>query len=254
MGPLLADVPDVDGIVYPSSDGKPMAESSKQYGWIVMLSENIARLHADDPNVFVGADNFVYPVRGKPGIVIAPDVYVAFGRPAGHRSSYRVWNEGDLFPQVVMEVKSPSNTPKDLAETFEFYRTYGALEYTLVDPERETVEIWNREGDRLEPTPEPYGFVSPRLGIRFLRDDEDRLYVLGPDGRRFITLTQSDELYRTERKKAEAERKKAEAQRKKADTERQRAETERQRADAEAIARAKMAAKLRELGIDPDAI
>jgi Uma2 family endonuclease len=70
----------------------------------------------------------------------------------------------------------------------------------------------------------------------------------------------------TERKRAEAERQRAETERQRAETERQRAETERQRADNESWKaeierqraeterqlKERLAAKLRELGIDPD--
>jgi Uma2 family endonuclease len=70
-------------IVYPDSDGQPMADNTKQFSWIVLLKENLECLFANDPNVFVAGDLLWYPVEGKPEIRVAPDVLVALGRPKG---------------------------------------------------------------------------------------------------------------------------------------------------------------------------
>jgi hypothetical protein len=75
------------------------------------------------------------------------------------------------------------------------------------------------------------------LGIRFqLAQPELLLYY--PDGQPFTS-------YNQERQRAETERQRAETERQRAETERQRAETERQRAE-------RLAAKLRELNINPE--
>ncbi|HMZ80299.1 MAG TPA: hypothetical protein PLL06_11415, partial [Acidobacteriota bacterium] len=50
-------------IVYPESDGKPMAENTLQYEWIVMIKGG---LDAVLPNDFVAGDLLWYPVEGKP--------------------------------------------------------------------------------------------------------------------------------------------------------------------------------------------
>lgn len=100
-------------VVYPENDGKRMAEKSLQYQWIVTIRENIAGMFHDRPDVLVAADNLIYPVEGNNRISTAPDVYVAIGRPAGHRGSYRVWAEGGIFPQVVFEILSPSNSDRN---------------------------------------------------------------------------------------------------------------------------------------------
>ena len=74
-------------IIYPDSDGKPIAENTLQYQWIVTITGGLESIFADDPNVFVAGDLFWYPVEGRPDIVTAPDTMVAFGRPKGHRMS-----------------------------------------------------------------------------------------------------------------------------------------------------------------------
>lgn len=81
-------------IVYPDSDGQPMAENTEQFQWIVVIKDNLESLFADDPQVFVAGDLLWYPVQGRPDIRRAPDALVAIGRPKGRRGSYQQWCEG----------------------------------------------------------------------------------------------------------------------------------------------------------------
>src|SRR6185437_6088363 len=96
-------------VVYPDTDGEPMAENTLQFEWIVTIKEGLERAFRDDPNVFVAGDLFWYPVEGNNTKRMAPDVLVAVGRPKGHRSSYMQWLEGGIAPQVVFEILSPGN-------------------------------------------------------------------------------------------------------------------------------------------------
>src|SRR5262252_8794276 len=75
---------------YPESDGQPMAENTKQFEWIVTIKENLDALLT---NAFVAGDLFWYPLEGNNRIRQAPVVLVVFGRPKGHRGSYRQWGE-----------------------------------------------------------------------------------------------------------------------------------------------------------------
>jgi Uma2 family endonuclease len=169
-------------IVYPESDGKPMAENTRQYECIVALQGGLDELVPD----FVGADNFWYPVEGRPDIRTAPDVYVAIGRPKGHRGSYQTWNEGGVNPQIVVEVLSPSNRGAEMARKFKFYNRYGVEEYYLYDPDDNTWAGFAREGGELTEIADMGNWVSPRLGIRFdVHSPEMR--VLRPDGQQFLT-------------------------------------------------------------------
>jgi hypothetical protein len=43
-------------IIYPSSDGQPMAESTEHYQWIVTIAGGLEDLFKDDNNVFVAGD------------------------------------------------------------------------------------------------------------------------------------------------------------------------------------------------------
>jgi Uma2 family endonuclease len=211
---------------YTDSDGKPMADNTIQFRWIMMLYTHLAGQFRDDSNVFVAADHLIYPVEGESKTRQAPDVYVAFGRPKGDRPSYRVWEEGGIFPQVIFEVWSPSNRYNEMQDKFAFYEKHGAEEYYILYPEFPMyAEAYRRDGAKLVRVAEVNGYVSPRTGLRFsLAPDE--LTLFGHDER---PLRTAEELA--------AEREAAE----------QAAQEQREKAE-------KLAAKLRELGVDPDTV
>ncbi|MGE0084029.1 MAG: hypothetical protein AB7S75_06360 [Desulfococcaceae bacterium] len=96
-------------IIYPESDGKPMPDNTEQYRRIVKIRENLERMFADCPDVFLAGDLLWYPVEGNSRILMAPDVMVAFGRPKGDRGSYRTWDENGISPQAVFEILSSGN-------------------------------------------------------------------------------------------------------------------------------------------------
>ena len=204
---------------YPDSDGQPMADNTAQFEWISIIKWNLEYLFAGDPGVFVAGDHLIYAVEGSPKIRQAPDVYVAFGPQKGDRGSYKVWEEGNVFPQVVFEVWSPHNRYEQMEDKKEFYEKYGAEEYYIIYPEFPSYAAgWKREGEKLARVANLDGFVSPRLGIRFAVAEGD-VRVFGPGGRQFLNPAEIA------------------AQR---DAAQRRAE--------------KLAAKLRELGIDPETV
>jgi len=184
--------PQTSDIIYPESDGKPLADNTLQFRWIVTLKGGIDALFKDDPNVFVAGDLLWYPVQGQPKIVQAPDVMVAIGRPKSDRRSYKQWEEDDISPQVVFEIASKSNTVAELEGTkHDFYQRHGVEEYYLYDPERIVLKGWLRSQDKLEPIESMLGWVSPRLGIRFEIADGE-LQVFHPNGDRFRDIAEYD--------------------------------------------------------------
>ncbi|MEI6046800.1 MAG: Uma2 family endonuclease [Chloroflexota bacterium] len=175
-------------IVYPESDGKPMADNTKQYRWIVTIEGGLEELFENDPNVFVAGNLFWYPVKGKPRINAAPDALVVLGRPKGDRGSYRQWVEEDIPPQVVFEILSPSNDDDEIKAKLLFYEKYGVEEYYLYDPDSFRLSGWIRTGLQLTQIVPMRGWVSPMLGIRFELDGlEGELGIYRPDGRRFTS-------------------------------------------------------------------
>src|SRR6185312_9649308 len=66
-------------VIYPESDGLPLADNTKQARWIVVLFCNLSALFRAAADVFVAADHFWYPVEGDPNERLAPDVFVVLG-------------------------------------------------------------------------------------------------------------------------------------------------------------------------------
>jgi hypothetical protein len=180
-------------------------------------------------------------------------VDVSFGRPKGYRGSYKVWEEGGVFPQVVFEVWSPGSTRTEMERKREWYERHGAEEFYLIYPYQQEFAhgYWREPDGTLRHVRETNGFVSPLLGVRF-HVLENKLTLYGPDGRPFRNPAEiAGERDRAEQAEREAGAR-AEQERQRAETEQQRAEQERQRAEAERQRAEKLAAKLRELGVDPD--
>jgi Uma2 family endonuclease len=187
MTALLAPEPP-RSIVYPESDGKRMADNTEQARWIFVLFGNLETLLAE-VLAFVAADLMWYGKEGFPEECEAPDVFVALGRPKGKRPSYKQWEEGDVGPQVVFEVLSPSNTPQEMERKDAFYTEYGVEEYYIYNPEKDTLEVYLRKGSVLRRQWFQGEFVSPLLGIRFDLTGEE-MQVFYPDGRRFLSFSE----------------------------------------------------------------
>ncbi len=235
----------LDEIEYPDSDGKPMAENTLQFRWIVTVQGNVAGMYRDRDDVFVAGDLLWYPVRGRPKIRQAPDTLVVFGRPPGDRGSYRQWVEGGIAPQVVFEILSPGNTKREMKGKREFYDRYGVSEYYIYDPDDITLEGWIRRGTEFEEIAQTDGWVSPLLQIRFDMSGVE-LVIWRPDGQRFLTFAELMESREESQRLMDVERQRADNERKRAEKEREKAEKEREKAK-------RLAARLRTLGLDPDA-
>jgi Uma2 family endonuclease len=220
-------------LMYPDSDGQPMSDNTKQFRWIVLIKENLEILYAHDPQVFVAGDLLWYPVQGHPGIRVAPDAMIVFGRPKGDRGSYKQWEEENIAPQVVFEVLSPGNTLSEMSKKLLFYEHHGVEEYYLYDPDGETLDGFIRgEQPILESIDNIQGWVSPRLHIRFELTDSG-LVIYRPDGQPFLTPVELHQQFEQGQQKTKA----AEAQ----------AEAAQARAE-------RLAARLRELGVDPEQV
>jgi Uma2 family endonuclease len=191
-------------IIYPSSDGQPMAESTIQYKFIVTIKEGCESLFEDDPNVFVAADLLWYPVEGRPDISQAPDTMVIFGRPKGDRPSYIQSREDNIAPQVVFEIRSHNDSNTKMNKKLSFYYRYGVQEYYVYDPERNQLEGWQRIEGILEPIEPMEGWISPRLGVRF-ELLESGLEIYRPDGERFLSYSEINAERLLERRRAEQE-------------------------------------------------
>ena len=224
---------------YPDSDGKPMADNTKQFRWIVTIKENLELLFAANPNVFVAGDLLWYPVEGNNNIRNAPDTMVVFGRAKGDRGSNQQWKEDNIPPQVVFEILSPSNTIAEMSRKLLFYDRYGVEEYYLYDPATNQLTGWLRTDGFLSSIDSIDHWQSPRLGIQFDLSGAE-LQIRYPDGRSFLSFGEIADRVEQERQQTQRERFRAEQ-----------AESRAEQAESRA---AKLAERLRAMGIDPDTL
>lgn len=224
-------------IIYPGTDGKPIAETTLQFEWIVLIKLGLEACFKDRDDVFIAGDLFWYPVEGDPKIRLAPDVLVALGRPKGHRGSYLQWLEAGIAPQVIFEVLSPGNRKAEMERKYEFYEKYGAIEYYIYDPDRNKLSGYLRKGTGFQPIDEIHRWTSPLLNIRFDWNPE-RLQLLRPDGNPFLSYADLVEMQQDVIQDMEHQRELLRKEQRKARLAENRAQ--------------KYADKLRELGIDPD--
>ena len=235
-----------------------MADNTLQFGWIMTIQGGLDLLFEDDPNVFVAGDLLWYPVEGDNKIRVAPDAMVAFGRPKGHRGSYKQWVEGNVAPQVVFEILSPGNTTNEMIRKWHFYDRYGVEEYYLYDPQSNEIDGWIRQGAELQPIDaelfkDGLGWTSPLTKVA-LRLTDETLELIRPDGVLFSTYIELGLQLDQERARADEEGARADSAEARVEEERTRADEERARADEERTRAERLEARLRALGVDPTQI
>jgi Uma2 family endonuclease len=149
-------------IDYPTSDGKPMAETELHRDIMVDLIETLKDHFAADPMVFVTGDLLLFYEEGNRRKHVAPDVFVVRGVPKlPRREHYLMWRE-DKGPDVVIEVTSKTTRAEDQKKKLTLYRdALKVPEYFLFDPREEWLKP-SLQGHRL--TAEGYIPIGPVAG------------------------------------------------------------------------------------------
>lgn len=202
-------------LVYPESDGKPMAETDLHGEEMRALIDVLKDRYRDEADVYVAGNNFLYYEEGNPSAQISPDVYVVHGVSNRKRRTYKLWME-KRPPSFVIEVSSRKTWVEDVGSKKAVYARIGVEEYFLFDP----------EGDYLDPTLRGYrlargeyqrirpgsgGTVRSReLGITFRTVGEELQYFDTQSGARILRLPERLRNEADARKRAEEAKKQAE--------------------------------------------
>ena len=136
-------------IIYPESDGQPMAESDIHRDYMVDVIETLKDRYRNQNNVYVSGNLFIYYEKGVKSSVFSPDAFVIFGVPKKRRRSYKLWEEGNKVPDVVFEVTSSSTWLEDEGNKKTLCRRLGVREYFMYDPKGEYLNP-RLQGSRLE--------------------------------------------------------------------------------------------------------
>ncbi len=137
-------------VVYPESDGKPMAETTYHRDVMIGLIVGLRDWFAADPLAYVSGNEFLYWVEGDPRRNVSPDVWFVRGIDKTIlRPSYKTWLEGGKGPDFVLEATSRSTRREDRGKKLRIYRDeLKVREYFLFDPLGEYLKP-SLEGHRL---------------------------------------------------------------------------------------------------------
>lgn len=166
------------------------------------------------------------------------------------RNSWVVQNEGGKYPNVIVEVLSNRTRKNDRGKKKSIYeQVFKTPEYFLFDPAKSTLEGYRLAQGHYETiAPDASGHLpSEQLGLAL------GLVDMPPLGRKMARLfTLKGELVPLPPEAAEREEARAKREEARAKREAARARREAARADRAERDRERLAAKLRELGVDPD--
>jgi Uma2 family endonuclease len=134
-------------IFYPSSDGKPVAETYLHL-YALLTTLEVLKQYLRGRRATVLGNQFLYYAEGFPRLRVAPDVMVIFDVEPGGRDNYKIWEEKQV-PVVIFEMTSKSTKNEDLVEKKNLYERLGVREYWLFDPKGEWIKSQLR-GYRLQ--------------------------------------------------------------------------------------------------------
>ena len=120
---------------YPSSDGKPIAETDMHIHLLIETHFTLQHYFRNRQDVYVSADLLLYYEEGNPKKSVVPNVFVVFGVEKKKREHYLLWEEGK-GPDFVLEISHPTTYDYDLGEKKRLYaEVLGVSEYFIYDPE-----------------------------------------------------------------------------------------------------------------------
>lgn len=147
---------------YPTSDGKPMAETDWHRDLMATLIQTLSAYYADNPMVYVSGNLLVFYEPGNRRRHVSPDVFVVKGVEKRQRPNYLIWEEAK-GPEMIIELTSRTTREEDLEDKYELYLRLQVSEYFLFDP----------LGDYLRPPLEGYRLQRGRY--KAIRPQDGRL-------------------------------------------------------------------------------
>ncbi len=204
---------------------EPPVESDLHLRQIILLLQGLEWQWRDRQDFYAAGNLTIYysPEQRKSEEFRGPDFFVVLGAERRPRKSWVVWQENGQYPQMIIEILSKKTARVDREEKKQIYQNiFGTQEYFWFDPE--TLEFCGFvlvKGQYAALSPNPSGY---------LWSEQLQLY-LGVSDRQLRFFTATGDLVPTPEEFALRET--------------QRANSEAQRAE-------RLAAKLRELNIDPN--
>ncbi len=136
-------------VSYPTSDGKPMAETDWHRILMIDLIQTLEGWYDKDPKVYVSGNLLMFDVEGDRRRHLSPDVFVVKGVPKRKRLHYLVWEE-KKEPDLVIELTSKSTRNEDLKKKFRLYQDVLRLHLERDD---ENLRLYDPKTGQWLPTP-----------------------------------------------------------------------------------------------------
>lgn len=209
--PLMGDLD------YPTSDGRPMAETDWHRILMVALIQTLEEFFRDAPLVYVSGNLLVFYERGNRRKHLAPDVFVVRGVSKWRRLHYLIWQEKKA-PEVVIELTSSTTRKEDLTHKFGLYRdVLKVKEYFLFDPFEDYLDPPMQGYHLRKGAYVPIKAVNDRLpsqilGLHLERMGSDLRLWNPATGQRLLTPEEARRQAEAERDREAAARKRAEAE------------------------------------------
>jgi len=231
---------------YPTSDGKPMAETDDHRDLMQELIETLRIHYASDPQVYVSGNLLLFYEPGNKRKHLSPDVFVVKGVVKAQRPNYLLWEEGK-GPDIVIELTSSSTRSEDTKKKKKLYQDVLQVpEYFLFDPLGDYLKppmqgYRLQEGQYVPIKPVGERLFSEMLGLELERQGK-KLRLYDPLYRRILPTPgeiASEAQKEADHARQEASLAKQEASRANAKLAQVEAETERLRRELEELRRAK---------------
>lgn len=145
-----------DNFPYPptdliSEDGVPL-ESDWHRLAMTLLIDSVTLHFSGRDDYFVGGNMFIYFNRqqARNRDFRGPDFFFVWDVPLNPpRPYWAIWNEGGMYPDVIIELTSPTTIKEDHGikkDTYE--RTFKTSEYFIQNPDKKKLEGWRLNGDK----------------------------------------------------------------------------------------------------------
>ena len=124
-------------LVYPESDGEPMAETPKHQQAMIDCMDSLRSHFRGSPDVYIAGSMFLYYEERNPRKSVSPDVFMVRGVSKKELRTYKTWEQPPTL-DFVLEVASPSTYTKDFNEKMEIYaKILRVKAYCIYDPYHE---------------------------------------------------------------------------------------------------------------------
>jgi len=255
---LLEEKDQIPDVIFPPSDlysDEPPLETELHLRQIMYLLESLEWLWQDRTDFYAIGNLTIYysPYQLKSSDFRGPDFFVVLGTEKKPRKSWVVWEEMGKYPNVIVEILSPTTATTDKNLKKEIYQDiFRTPNYFWFEPYSLELNGFHLvEGEYQPLSPNEQGHLwSQQLGLylgvyegvlRFFTAEGELIYIP-----RETAKQEAQKAFQAEQKVLQAEQKVLQAE--------QRATEEAQKALELQEEVQRLAAKLRELNIDPDII